>query len=157
VFDECHSVLLGNDAFRPKFADLKNVLQRTGEQVLLLTAMFPEKQEPNQIRFLGLENRHVARFRVPMTQSNIAYVVKGGMRQRDGWLSIIQLEVNADSQKSKCIIYCRRLGDGEFAALHLSLPFYHSKCGKREEKEKMIGDFAKKGTDIVATNSLGLG
>jgi superfamily II DNA helicase RecQ len=62
VFDECHSVLLGNDAFRPKFADLKNVLQRTGEQVLLLTAMFPEKQEPNQIRFLGLENRHVARF-----------------------------------------------------------------------------------------------
>jgi hypothetical protein len=65
--------------------------------------------------------------------------------------------VNADSQKSKCIIYCRRLGDGEFAALHLSLPFYHSKCVTREEKEKMIGDFAKTGTDIVATNLLGLG
>jgi hypothetical protein len=29
----------------------------------------------------------------------------------------------------------------------LSLPFYHSKCGTREEKEKMIGDFAKTGTD----------
>jgi Lhr-like helicase len=39
----------------------------------------------------------------------------------------------------------------------LSLPFYHSKCGTREEMEKMIGDFAKTGTDIVATNLLGLG
>jgi superfamily II DNA helicase RecQ len=157
VFDECHSVLLGNDEFRPKFADLKHTLQRTGVQVLLLTATLPPTLEADLIRFLGMEYRHISRFRVPTTRRNIAYVVKTGTRQQDSWVNLIQSEMMSDNQKGKCIIYCRRLEDGEFLALSLSLPFYHSQCGTRRLKETMIETFANTGSAIVATNALGLG
>ena len=57
VLDECHSVIFGGEDFRPKFHDIKNVLQCTGVPVMLLTATLPKKFEIDLIKFLGLQSR----------------------------------------------------------------------------------------------------
>lgn len=146
VFDECHSVIFGGGDFRPRFHDLKHLLQRTGVQVLLLTATLPEKYESELIKFLGLEGRSVSKFRATTSRSNIQYIVRNGVRNRDGWLSAISSEAKSDSRGGKCIIYCRRLDDGQFIASNLSLPFYHSNVGTRDEKEMLLEEFVRNGT-----------
>ena len=54
IVDECHSILFGNEEFRPNLPEIKHLILSAGVQIILLTATLPPKIQSSLFDALSL-------------------------------------------------------------------------------------------------------
>ncbi|KAF6793337.1 hypothetical protein CMUS01_16109 [Colletotrichum musicola] len=168
VIDECHTILEGSKAFRPKLRELGQ-LGLVGVQMVYLTATLPPSREADFFTLLhvGAADVHVIRTRT--TRKNVRYCVlkaPGDEETAETVKAIVDRKLVEYPWPAKVIVYCRTVEGTEGIASHLGCDAYHREVDSRDGKAQRLAAWATglrvrsaygEGRVIVATNALGLG
>jgi superfamily II DNA helicase RecQ len=134
--------------------EIRHAIQRSGVQLVLLTATLPTRMENELFVRLAIPRERVTILRSSTIRRNVRYVVR---HIRSVNTQVFDMIHNEISINGKVIIYVRFITDGESISKQLRCPFYHSNVGSTDEKMKMLAAYKKTGTLMVATNAMGLG
>ncbi|RGP67242.1 hypothetical protein FSPOR_6111, partial [Fusarium sporotrichioides] len=174
IIDECHTILEGNLAFRPKLRELGRLAQR-GIQMVYLTATLPIAQEAEFFSLIYSTPKSATFFRFPTTRPNIRYSVASfDIKGVDDIGAVVAATVREATDQiltqyastSKAIIYCQTKKATQALAEALGCDAYYSDVGTEDEKARRLRDWMsgkhreevyQNGRVIVATNALGLG
>jgi superfamily II DNA helicase RecQ len=173
VIDECHTIMEGSLAFRPKLREL-GTLALVGVQMVYLTATLPPAEEQAFFELVNVRQEDVVMIRARTARRNVAYSVKSvtATNVEEAVVAIVeQARVTIDQMleqylwPAKIIVYCQRVKATEDLAEKLGCDAYHREVDTRDGKAERL-KFWMSGTKreqygdgrvIVATNALGLG
>ena len=173
VIDECHTILEGTPAFRPKLRELGR-LTLIGVKMVYLTATLPPRREVELFELTNSRPEDVEMIRMRTTRKNIAYSV---VRVRPGQgqdasevmtaavLATVKRKLDEHPWPAKVIVYTRRVEATAHLAERLHCDAYHREVDTRDGKAERLRawrqgirrDQTGEGRVIVATNALGLG
>ena len=173
VIDECHTILEGTPAFRPKLRELGR-LTLIGVQMVYLTATLPSRREPELFALTNTRPEDVEMIRMRTTRKNIAYSVVGVRPGRGqdasevmtaAVLATVRRKLDEHAWPAKIIVYTRRVEATAHLAERLRCDAYHREVDTRDGKAERLRawrqgvrrDQEGEGRVIVATNALGLG
>ncbi|KAF4985574.1 hypothetical protein FGRMN_11159 [Fusarium graminum] len=174
VIDECHTILEGNLAFRPKLQELGRLAQH-GIQMVYLTATLPIAQEARFFSLIYSTPKTATFFRFPTTRPNIRYSISSFDIQAINDIAITVASTIRQSTNqmltrytstAKAIIYYQTKKATEALAEALGCNTYYSDIGTEDKKARHLRDWIsgryregayKNGRVIISTNALGLG
>lgn len=167
VIDECHTILEGSKAFRPKLRELGQ-LGLVGVQTVFLTATLPPAREADLFTLLHVSAADVEMIRTRTTRKNVRYRVlkaRDGEESTDAVRAVVDRKLEEYPWPAKVIVYCRTVEGTEAIASHLGCDAYHREVDSRDGKAQRLAAWAAglrreaygEGRVIVATNALGLG
>jgi RecQ family ATP-dependent DNA helicase len=173
VLDECHTVLEGTPAFRPRLRELGR-LTLVGVQMVYLTATLPPRREAELFELTNSRPEDVEMIRMRTTRKNIAYCVlsvRAGPSQNtsdimtEAVLATVEKKLEEYPWPAKIIVYTRRVEATVHLAERLHCDAYHREVDTRDGKAERLRawrqgvrrDQIGEGRVIVATNALGLG
>lgn len=169
--DECHLILEGKDAFRPRLRDLGR-LGQLGVQIIYLTATLPPTKEPSLFSRLYWQPNDVTVLREPTTRRNIRYKVElvpqSSISREEFYLRVRrELEASLGAATANLgLVFCSTIREVKEVAEALSSRAYYSEIGSSNEKAAIVKAWATAQFDpkllaggrvIVTTNALGLG
>lgn len=174
VIDECHTILEGTLAFRPKLRELGRLAQR-GIQMVYLTATLPIAEEAEFFSLIYSTPKSATFFRFPTTRRNIRYSMSSFNIQGVDDTAAVAVAAVRDSidqiltryaSTAKVIVYCQTKKATQAMAEALGCEAYYSDVGTEDDKARRLRDWMhgiyredvyQNGRVIVATNALGLG
>jgi RecQ family ATP-dependent DNA helicase len=173
VVDECHTILEGSKAFRPRLRELGQ-LGLVGVQMIYLTATLPPTKEDEFFKLLHSQRGDIHLIRSPTTRKNVSYSVQtipaNTVEEATAGITaavhaIMDSKLEEYPWPAKMIIYCQRVQATEAVADELGCDAYHrevdTRDGKAERLKAWMGGIQRdqygSGRVIVATNALGLG
>jgi superfamily II DNA helicase RecQ len=174
VIDECHTVLEGTPAFRPRLRELGR-LALVGVQMVFLTATLPPLREADLFKLTNTRPEDVEMIRMKTTRKNVAYSVvsvplggggqDGDERMTTAVLATVKEKLEEHAWPAKIIVYTQRVEATAQLAERLGCDAYHREVDTRDGKAERLRiwrqgirrDQPGEGRVIVATNALGLG
>lgn len=173
VIDECHTILEGTPAFRPKLRELGR-LALVGVQMVFLTATLPPRREGAMFELIHTRPGDVELIRMPTTRKNIAYSVVGVPADQPrnaseamtaAVVAMVERKLEEHAWPAKIIVYTRRVEATVHLAERLCCDAYHREVDTRDGKAERLRAWRQgirreqvgEGRVIVATNALGLG
>lgn len=150
VVDECHTILEGSRAFRPRLRELGQ-LGLVGVQMVYLTATLPPSREETFFDLINARRVDVSLIRAPTTRRNVAYMVRDVShdvsRVDDGIVAVVQeilhLKLEQYPWPAKMIVYCQTVKATEDMASFLGCDAYHREVDTRDGKAKRLHAWSK--------------
>lgn len=148
VVDECHTILEGNLAFRPKLRELGRLAQR-GIQMVYLTATLAIAEEVEFFSLIYSTPKSATFFRFPTIRPNIRYRVSSfNIQGVDNTAIMVAATIRQSTNQmltryasmAKAIIYYQTKKATQALAEALRCNIYYSDVGTEDKKARHLRD-----------------
>lgn len=159
VIDEAHCIDFWGGDFRPKYDELQKYIKLFGPSKLMLLTATADKITQRRIKEV-CNCFDIKIFRGELDRPNIQYEIQ--LKEDDGieqLIKILQPYLLNNKPRETIIIYCNHRD--YVLAVHTALADYGIKSlmctGQTKNKRKILKNFLKHNTIVVATNAFGMG
>ena len=163
VVDEAHCIDRWGQDFRPNYGRLRAVRSALGDPpILAFTATAGAESQKRILRSLGIPNARV--FVTGVNRPNIALARLDGLDDDERFALIRDLIGIMPTGRAMLFVPTVKIGEHlqkGLRALGLDVPFFHSKLGKVNDREMLLGRFVGRlepaANVVICTNAFGMG